>query len=71
MIFNRNEIRDLTPDIASFAAVKQTMLESLGDNDKTRMMILACEEMFSNIVNYSVAMFTNSQVSIISITMFI
>ena len=53
LIFNRNEIRDLTPDIASFAAVKQTMLESLGDNDKTRMMILACEEMFSNIVNYS------------------
>lgn len=53
LIFNKNEKEELSPDMDSFATVKQTMLESLGDNDKTRMMILACEEMFSNIVNYS------------------
>ncbi len=53
LISYKNEKWDLSPDIGSFAAVKQTMLESLGDNDKTRKMILACEEMFSNIVNYS------------------
>ena len=53
LIFNKNERRDLSPDIESFALVKQTMLDSLGDNDNTRMMILACEEIFANIVNYS------------------
>ena len=53
LIFNKDEKRELTPDMDSFSEVKRTMMDSLGDNEKTRLMILACEEMFSNIVNYS------------------
>ena len=43
----------LAPDMASFAAVKNALLSSFGNTEKTRTMIMVCEEMFSNIVNYS------------------
>ena len=49
----RGASHDLNPDIASFRAVKQTMLSALGNNDHSREMILACEEIFANIVSYS------------------
>ena len=43
----------LSPDISSFKAVKQTILTAYGNTEQARGMILACEEIFSNIVNYS------------------
>ena len=45
--------RNLTPDIESFDSVKKTILSALGDSEHTKNVILACEEIFSNIVNYS------------------
>ena len=43
----------LSPEIESFVTVKETILQALGDSDHTKNIILACEELFSNIVNYS------------------
>lgn len=45
----------LTPDIASFDILKDYMLSSLGESAHTKKIILACEEIFSNIVSYSKA----------------
>ncbi len=45
----------LTPEIESFKTVKQTIITSLGDDEISRRILLACEEIFSNIVNYSEA----------------
>ena len=55
LIYNASgsESRKLSPDIAAFAAVKKTIFSSLGESENTRNIILACEEIFSNIVNYS------------------
>lgn len=47
------EKRTLSMDISSFAVVKDTILSSFGNTAKSRSMIMVCEEMFSNIVNYS------------------
>ena len=44
---------ELQPVIESFEAVKRTMLTSLGDNAETKNKILACEEIFANIISYS------------------
>lgn len=43
----------LTPDIAAFRHVKEAILRSLGESEYTRTVILACEEIFANIVAYS------------------
>lgn len=43
----------LNPDIASFDTVKESMLSSLGKSANTKKIILACEEIFSNIASYS------------------
>ena len=43
----------LTPGFESFATVKETIFQDLGDSDQTKEIILACEEIFTNIVNYS------------------
>lgn len=43
----------LSPELKSFAAVKNTLLSSLGESDHTKSVILACEEIFANIVSYS------------------
>ncbi|MBR6229850.1 MAG: SpoIIE family protein phosphatase [Eubacterium sp.] len=53
LVYGGGYQKELTSDIASFRQVKRTMIESLGDNDRTRGMILACEEIFANIVHYS------------------
>ncbi len=53
VIYRENLKKGLTPDIGSFKAVKDTILSSLGDREETRRMILACEEIFSNIVDHS------------------
>ena len=45
----------LTPDITSFDTLKDYILSSLGENAHTKKIILACEEIFSNIVSYSKA----------------
>lgn len=45
--------RSIAPDMDAFVTVRKTILTSLGDSENTRKIILACEEMFSNIVNYS------------------
>ena len=52
MYVGEEEVR-LQPVIESFEAVKKTMLSSLGDSDDTRNKILACEEIFANIISYS------------------
>ncbi|SFG45428.1 ATP-binding SpoIIE family protein phosphatase [Oribacterium sp. WCC10] len=56
-IYKNNEMNSnyLTPEMESFKTVKQTILTSLGENEISRKILLACEEIFSNIVNYSEA----------------
>ena len=44
---------ELAPDMASFSAVKQTLTASFGNSEKTKKWILACEEIYANIVEYS------------------
>ncbi|MCR4605421.1 MAG: SpoIIE family protein phosphatase [Eubacterium sp.] len=55
LVYHKEEYVEINPDIASFDNVKQTMIHSLGNSEKTRKMILACEEIFANIVDYSQA----------------
>ncbi|MCR5403610.1 MAG: SpoIIE family protein phosphatase [Butyrivibrio sp.] len=45
--------KELSPDIASFKLVRKAILGSLGESEHTRKVILACEEIFANIVSYS------------------
>lgn len=45
----------LRPDIESFETIKETLLSDLGNSEKTRNIILACEELFVNIAQYSEA----------------
>ena len=45
----------LTPDMKAFTSIKDIILSSLENTERTRTMIMVCEEMFSNIVNYSKA----------------
>ena len=53
LVYSKSDGKELSADIASFKAVKQEMVSSLGDTDESRQMILACEEIFVNIINYS------------------
>lgn len=55
LVYSRKDQGEITPDIASFQSVKRTIIDSLGDNERTRRIILACEEIFANIVSYSQA----------------
>jgi len=57
ILYHENSDRhlELSVDIASFAVVKNVIMSFFGDSEKTRNIILACEEMFVNIVNYSKA----------------
>ncbi len=50
---NEEDRLHLKPDMASFEIVKEKMIEVLGNTEESRNMIMACEEMFCNIVNYS------------------
>lgn len=43
----------VTPELESYDDFKDAMIEALGMNATTRKMLLACEEIFSNIVDYS------------------
>ena len=43
----------LRPELDSFEAVKELTISALGANDRTIDIVLACEEIFTNIVNYS------------------
>ena len=54
-VYKNNEAgsETLTPGFESFATVKETIFQDLGDSDQTKEIILACEEIFTNIVNYS------------------
>ncbi len=40
-------------DMKSFAIIRNTLLSVMGDNDNSRNAVLACEEIFANIVSYS------------------
>lgn len=42
-----------SPELSAFDKIRDIMLEALGDSDASREKILACEEIFVNIVNYS------------------
>lgn len=48
-----HESGTLSPEIASFSHIKNTVLGSLGNNDTSRNIILVCEEIFTNIISYS------------------
>lgn len=55
MVYKNSEAgsKTLTPGFESFATVKESIFQDLGDSDHTKEIILACEEIFTNIVNYS------------------
>ena len=53
IVYNEDHERKISTDISSFDTVKQAIISSLGDNDDSKRAILACEEIFSNIINYS------------------
>lgn len=40
-------------ELSSFECFKRAILESLGESDHTKEMVLACEEMYTNVINYS------------------
>lgn len=43
----------LSPNMTSFEKIKNTILLQFGNTERSRTIIMVCEEMFSNIVNYS------------------
>lgn len=43
----------LAPDLRSFETIKNTILSCMGESDFTKIIILVCDEIFTNIVNYS------------------
>ena len=43
----------LQPEFGAFNAIMDHTLSALGKNDQTLNIVLACEEIFTNIVNYS------------------
>ena len=43
----------LDPDLKSFQTIKSIILASIGESDHAKNIILACEEIFVNIVSYS------------------
>ena len=43
----------ISPELTSFDVVKESIFSALGDSEMTRTVILVCEEMFTNILNYS------------------
>ena len=43
----------LVPEVKSFKTVKNAILSALGESEHTKRVILACEEIFVNIVSYS------------------
>ncbi|MBQ3841720.1 MAG: SpoIIE family protein phosphatase [Ruminiclostridium sp.] len=45
--------RTLPPELGSFGTVKELTISALGENDRAIDIVLACEEIFTNIVNYS------------------
>lgn len=45
--------RTLRPELDSFGTVKELTFSAMGVNDRTMDIVLACEEIFTNIVNYS------------------
>ena len=47
------EKRVLDPDVKSFQTIKNSILTSIGEDDHAKKIILACEEIFVNIVSYS------------------
>lgn len=50
---SESERQMLPPDLKAFNTVKSAILSSLGESDHTKSIVLACEEIFVNIVNYS------------------
>ena len=48
----RNEYKE-KPDMETYEVFKNTILTSFGNNEKTRRWILACEEIYVNIISYS------------------
>ncbi|MBQ9442699.1 MAG: SpoIIE family protein phosphatase [Lachnospiraceae bacterium] len=50
---SEQETETLSPEIASFSHIRNTVLGSLGNNKTSRNIILVCEEIFTNIISYS------------------
>ena len=52
-VIHKGYVEQDRPDLESFGTVKDTLISSFGNNEKTRSWILACEEIHTNIVDYS------------------
>lgn len=53
-IFRGNEGSEILPtDMQSFTKVKNKIISLFGNTERSRTVIMVCEEIFSNIVNYS------------------
>lgn len=50
---SREEKGVLEPDLKSFQTIKNIIMTVLGESDRTKGILLACEEIFVNIVRYS------------------
>lgn len=50
---NEKERRALSVDLASLPVLKDTILSAILDEERAKTIILVCEEIFTNIVNYS------------------
>lgn len=46
-------IMQIAPELDAFETVKHIIFSSLGESEHTKQIIVACEEIFANIVNYS------------------
>ena len=50
---HRSECLELSCELSELEKIKECIFQLPVDNGKKRKMILACEEIFSNIINYS------------------
>ena len=55
LVFRENdkERRRLKVELSSLSVIKDTILSSIRDEERAKLIILVCEEIFTNIVNYS------------------
>ena len=45
--------KSMSPNLKSYANIKRTIINALGTSDQAKNVILACEEIFTNVINYS------------------
>ncbi len=55
VLYRNNEMdqKSMSPNLKSYANIKRTIINALGTSDQAKNVILACEEIFTNVINYS------------------